>query len=63
MRYPLVYIALVLAVFGVLLLSYAQDRITPPSSRVGDLSYANIGDNVRIIGNVTGVHEFSGGSL
>lgn len=63
MKDALIYIALIAAVVGVLLLSYAQDRVYPPLSRVGELSNARVGDNVRFAGNVTKTHSFSGGSL
>lgn len=63
MRDILLYAALIVAVVGVFVLAYAGDRITPPLSRVSDVTFARVGENVRVAGNVTRAHTFAGGSV
>lgn len=63
MDFDLIHIALVISIIGLLILAYANEYLEPPLSRIKQVNTNSLGKNVRIQGNISGIHEFSGGSL
>ncbi len=59
----LVHIALVISIFGLLMLTYASEHLEPPLSRIDQVTSNTLGKNVRIHGNISEIHEFEGGSI
>ncbi|MBN2251951.1 MAG: hypothetical protein JW724_07755 [Candidatus Altiarchaeota archaeon] len=58
----IVYVALGISLIGLLLLTYASEVMRPPLSSIGDIDTNSIGKLLHVQGNVSRVHEFSGGS-
>lgn len=59
----IIYVALGLSVFGLLLLTYASLVMEPPVSHIGGINANSIGKSLHIRGSVSDVHKFKGGSL
>jgi RecJ-like exonuclease len=59
----IIYVALGLSVFGLLLLSYASLVIEPPLSHIGSINTNSIGKSLHVQGRVLDVYKFKGGSL
>ena len=56
-------LALGVSVVGLVLLSFVSPSVSPPLSRVGDVSGSFVDRVVRLEGKVSRVHLFDGGSL
>lgn len=56
------FLALVTAIIGLLILTYASEKISPPRAEIKHITQSDVGRNVRVSGHATDVHEFSGGS-
>ena len=59
----IVYVALGLSVFGLLLLTFASLVMEPPVSHIGSINTNSIGHSLHVRGNVVDVYKFKGGSL
>jgi len=59
----LLYVALLLSVFGLALLVFVSARIEPPYIEVSDVDTSLLEKNVHLRGNISEVHEFKGGSV
>jgi RecJ-like exonuclease len=59
----IIYLALGLSVFGLLLLTYASLVMEPPLSQIGSINTNSIGKSLHVRGSVLDVHKFKGGSL
>jgi len=56
------YLALITAVVGLIILTYASERVNPPKASISDLTQADVGKSVRVEGTVESIHFFKGGS-
>jgi len=59
----LLYVAVLLSVFGLLLLVFISTFFDLPYVRVGDVDSRFLEKNVHLKGVVSGVHQFKGGSI
>ncbi len=56
------YIALIISILGLLILTYAANVLEPPITKIGNVNQNSLGSNVRVQGEITDVHKFTGGS-
>ena len=59
----IIYVALVISVLGLVLLTYVSMVYDPPVSRIGSIDTGSVGKSLHVRGKVSGVHEFKGGSM
>ena len=59
----LLYVALVLSAFGLLLLVFVSNFLEVPYTRIGGVDSTMLEKNVHLRGEVSSVHAFKGGSL
>jgi DNA/RNA endonuclease YhcR with UshA esterase domain len=56
------YIALVVSVFGLLILAFASEVLEPPITRISGIGSGSVGKQVHVQGSVSKVTKFKGGS-
>jgi len=59
----MLYLALAVSVFGLLLIAFISPSIRPPLSKVSDVGASSLERVVRVEGNVSQIHTFKGGSM
>jgi len=58
----IIYLALVVSIIGLLILSFVSEFLEPPITKIESININSLGKNVHILGVVTRVYEFKGGS-
>jgi DNA/RNA endonuclease YhcR with UshA esterase domain len=59
----MLYLALAVSVFGLLLIAYVSPSVKPPVASVSDVSPSSVEKAVRVWGKVTSAKVFKGGSV
>ena len=59
---PILYLALGVSLTGLVLLTFAAESLEPPYTNISLLGELPVGKSVHLMGNITRVHEFKGGS-
>lgn len=59
----MLHISLIISISGLLVLTFANESLEPPLSRIDQINTNSLGKNVHVRGNISSVHEFGGGSI
>ncbi len=59
----MLHISLVISISGLLILTFANESLQPPISKIDQINTNLLGKNVHLRGNISGIHEFKGGSM
>ncbi|MBN2014121.1 MAG: exodeoxyribonuclease VII large subunit [Candidatus Altiarchaeota archaeon] len=63
MDFQLIHLALAISIIGLLILAFAEEHLEPPLSWIKQINTNSLGRNVHVKGNISGFHEFKGGSF
>jgi RecJ-like exonuclease len=63
MDFGILQISLIISIAGLLILTFANESLEPPLSVIDQINANHLGKNVHLRGNVSGIHEFKGGSV
>lgn len=59
----MLHLSLVISISGLLILTFASENLEPPLSEINQINTNSLGKNVHLRGNISGIHEFKGGSM
>ncbi|MFH1835650.1 MAG: OB-fold nucleic acid binding domain-containing protein [Methanobacteriota archaeon] len=62
MSEKITYLSLILAIAGLVILTFASEYINPPRASIRDITQSDVGMHVIVKGIVEDVHVFKGGS-